>query len=467
MVPSQKIKETTTKYVVKEYNINTIQTKNKSPEEILNLFKEKGIDEDWTFAEYKPSDTGKWTHSYHRYPAKFIPQLVERVINEYITSEDAHIDDPFMGCGTTIVTAISLGFKGTGTDINKISSLITKVKSTPIEPSYLDEKIKYLLEKLQFLTDSQSQNLFPNTNIRPLIPQKNIDRINYWFSEQNKNELGMILRIIYDEKDETIRDFFLIAFSHILKNCSIWLQASTKPTRDFKKKPTKPYIILKRHLKKMQRGNNSFYQVIPQKIKENLKQYLNIKIQDAKTQPTSSNEVDLIISSSPYVTSYEYADLHQLSTIWLDFVDNLSEYRKEFIGSAHKYSNNKKLKSNIAQEIIIKMQEKNNKMADEIRTFFIDMQEVFDESYRILKNGGRCCYVIGDTCLKGVDILNAEVFAESLQYSGFIIDRIIKRKIPSKILPQKRDIKTGRFASNHHANSEAYPIEYIVIGLKE
>ena len=467
MVPSQKIKETTTKYVVKEYNINTIQTKNKSPEEILNLFKEKGIDEDWTFAEYKPSDTGKWTHSYHRYPAKFIPQLVERVINEYITSEDAHIDDPFMGCGTTIVTAISLGFKGTGTDINKISSLITKVKSTPIEPSYLDEKIKYLLEKLQFLTDSQSQNLFPNTNIRPLIPQKNIDRINYWFSEQNKNELGMILRIIYDEKDETIRDFFLIAFSHILKNCSIWLQASTKPTRDFKKKPTKPYIVLKKHLRKMQRGNDSFYQTVPLKVKNNIKNYLNIKIQDAKTQPTSSNEVDLIISSSPYVTSYEYADLHQLSTIWLDFVDNLSEYRKEFIGSAHKYSNNKKLKSNIAQEIIIKMQEKNNKMADEIRTFFIDMQEVFDESYRILKNGGRCCYVIGDTCLKGVDILNAEVFAESLQYSGFIIDRIIKRKIPSKILPQKRDIKTGRFASNHHANSEAYPIEYIVIGLKE
>jgi len=467
MIPSQKIKETATKYITKDYNINVMQTKSKSPEEILNLFKEKAIDEEWTFAEYKPSDTGKWTHSYHRYPAKFIPQLVEKLIDEYINSENAHIDDPFMGCGTTIVTAISGGFKGTGTDINKISSLITKVKSTPIEPSYLDEKMKCLLGKLQFLAETQSQNLFSNTNIKPLIPQKNIDRINYWFSEQNKNELGMILRIIYDEKDEMIRDFFLIAFSHILKNCSIWLQASTKPTRDFKKKPTKPYIILKRHLKKMQRGNNSFYQVIPQKIKENLKQYLNIKIQDAKTQPTTNNEVDLIISSSPYVTSYEYADLHQLSTIWLDFAESLTEYRKEFIGSAHKYSNDKKVKSNIAQEIVNKMLEKNKKMANEIKTFFIDMQEVFDESYRILKNGGRCCYVIGDTCLKGVDILNAEVFTESLQYSGFIIDRIIKRKIPSKILPQKRDLKTGRFASNHHANSEAYPIEYIVIGLKE
>lgn len=467
MIPSREIKETETKYVAKHSNMNIMQIKRKLPEEILHLFREKEIDEDWAFAECKPSDTGKWTHCYHRYPAKFIPQLVEKLTDGYISSEYAHINDPFMGCGTTIVTAISRGFKGSGTDINKISSLMTKVKSIPIEPFYLDEKIKCLLLKLKFLTDSQSCDLFPNTSIEPLIPQKHIERIDYWFSEKNKNELGVILRAIYDEKDETVRDFFLIAFSHILKNCSIWLQGSTKPTRDFKKKPTKPYIVLKRHLKKMQRGNNSFYQVIPQKIKDNLKEYLNIKVQDAKTQPVTDNSVDLIVSSSPYVTSYEYADLHQLSTIWLDFADSLTEYRKGFIGSAHKYSNDKKLKSNIAQEIVNKMKEKNKKMAKEIETFFIDMQEVFDESYRILKNGGRCCYVIGDTMLKGVSILNAEVFAESLQYSGFIIDRIIKRRIPLKILPQKRDLKTGRFANNHEANSEAYPIEYIVTGLKE
>lgn len=118
-------------------------------------------------------------------------------------------------------------------------------------------------------------------------------------------------------------------------------------------------------------------------------------------------------------------------------------------------------------DIINKMSKKSRKMAKEIEAFFIDMEEVFDESFRILKQGGRCCYVIGDTKLKGVDILNAEIFAESLQYSGFKFDRLIKREIPSKILPQKRDKKTGRFAKNHEANSEAYPIEYIVIGLKE
>jgi len=439
-------------------------TKHLEYTDIMQYFKEKEIDKSWSFEGFKPSDTGKWTHCYHRYPAKFIPQLVEALIQEYITYENVHINDPFMGSGTTVVTGISKGFKASGTDINGIAYLMTKVKATPIEPNYLDKKINQILLRISFLDD---KGMIFKDDIIPLIPERHIERIDYWFDEENKIKLGKILRVIHEEDDEVIRDFLLIAFSHILKNCSIWLQGSTKPTRDFKKNPTKPCKAFRTHLGKMQRGNKEFYRVIPQKIKENWKEYLNIKAQDAKRQPVSNNSVDLIVSSSPYVTSYEYADLHQLSTIWLDFADNLTEYKKEFIGSAYKDFNNKELKSIIAQEIVGKMLQKSKKMAREIEAFFIDMQEVFDESYRILKKGGRCCYVIGDTMLKGVEILNAEVFAESLQHSGFNLDRIIKREIPLKILPQKRDIKTGRFANNSDANSEAYPVEYIVIGLKE
>lgn len=431
----------------------------------MHLFDKKKMDEDWSFVGYKPSDTGKWTHDYHRYPAKFIPQLVEKLIEEYVSNKDAHINDPFYGCGTTIVTAISRGLKASGTEINKIAYLITKVKSTPIKPSYLDIKIKQFLAKIRYLENVQT-TLF-DRNIDPIIPERHIDRINYWFTKENKIELGKILRVIYEEEDEIIRDFFLVAFSHILKNCSIWLQGSTKPTRDPKKNPTRPYDTLRKHLNKMQRGNHAFYNVVPTEVRENINKHLNIKIDDARRQPVPNDNVDLIVSSSPYVTSYEYADLHQLSTIWLDLAEDLTEYKKEFIGTSYKKYENKNLRSKLALDIVHKMLERNQKMAKEIEAFFIDMEEVFDESFRILKHGGRCCYVIGDTRLKGVDILNAGVFAESLQYSGFKLDRVIKREIPSKILPQKRDEKTGKFASNDNANSEAYPVEYIVIGLKE
>ncbi len=445
--------------------MRTMQAQTKSPEEILHLFNARKIDNDWSFVGYKPSDTGKWTHSYHRYPAKFIPQLVERLIDEYIFSEEADINDPFMGCGTTIVTAISRGLKASGTDINKIAYLIAKAKSIPIEPDYLNRKLKQFFSSLGFLDGSQKSLM--DGRIEPLIPQKHLDRINYWFTEENKNELGKILRVIYNEEDKTIKGFLLVAFSHILKNCSIWLQRSTKPTRDLKKKPIKPYDTLRKHLKKMQRGNDAFYNVVSIKVRQNLGKYLNIKIDDARKQPIPDDSVDLIVSSSPYVTSYEYADLHQLSTIWLNLANDLIEYKKEFIGTSYKKYENKKARSKIAMDIVAQMFKKSKKMAREIEAFFIDMGEVFDESFRILKTGGRCCYVIGNTKLKGVDILNAEVFAESLQYSGLKLDRIIKREIPLKILPQKRDEKTGRFANNNNANSEAYPIEYIIIGLKE
>ncbi len=69
-----------------------------SPSEIVALFKSKKIDKEWSFIEYKPSDTSKLTHCYHRYPAKFIPQLVERLMDEYLEGVDKpHVNDLFMG----------------------------------------------------------------------------------------------------------------------------------------------------------------------------------------------------------------------------------------------------------------------------------------------------------------------------------------------------------------------------------
>ncbi|TFH01018.1 MAG: class I SAM-dependent methyltransferase, partial [Candidatus Thorarchaeota archaeon] len=192
--------------------------------------------------------------------------------------------------------------------------------------------------------------------------------------------------------------------------------------------------------------------------------YLNIALGDARDQSVEDNSVDLIVSSSPYMTSYEYADLHQLSTIWLDFTEDLKQYRTRFIGSSSRPENRHVLRSEFANNIVLEMKDKNKKLSQEIGSFFLDMEQVFDESYRILKSGGRCCFVIGNTSLKGVDILNAQIFAESIQHSGFTLDRIIKREIPSKILPQTRDKKTGRFTSSSEATSIAYPVEYIVIG---
>lgn len=436
-----------------------------TPQEIVGLFASRTPQPDWAFHWCRPSDTGKWTHDYHRYPAKFIPQLAERLFDEFLPEGGTHVNDPFMGSGTTIVTAVSRGLRASGTDVNAIAHLVTRVKATPIRPDYLEGRTQRLLSELAFLDAAGSLHVVPG--LAPLIPERHLDRINYWFPERTRDELGVILRAIGREEDAVARDFFRVAFSHILKNCSRWLQDSTKPTRDPGKAPAKPLPALRRHLAKMLKGNEAFYRAVPPDVRDRAGELLNIRLGDARQQPAADESVDLVVTSSPYVTSYEYADLHQLSTIWLGLADDLRAYKAGFIGSARKAHCPASLRSSIAEDIVARLARVDHRIALEVRGFFADMEQVFDETHRILRPGGRCCYVIGNTRLRGVDILNAQCFAEAMQAAGLRIHDIIVREIPLKILPQTRDSKSGRFASNASADVQAYPIEFILVGVKD
>jgi hypothetical protein len=46
---------------------------------------------------------------------------------------------------------------------------------------------------------------------------------------------------------------------------------------------------------------------------------------------------------------------------------------------------------------------------------------------------------------------------------GFVLERVILREIPSKILPRTRDKQTGKFTKTHDADYLAYPTEYIIV----
>ncbi|MFH1111521.1 MAG: DNA methyltransferase, partial [Patescibacteria group bacterium] len=185
---------------------------------------------------------------------------------------------------------------------------------------------------------------------------------------------------------------------------------------------------------------------------------------DARTIPVKDNSVSLIVTSPPYVTSYEYADLHQLTALWLEYTKDLSDFRKRFIGTSYHNKKDLTLNSTLAENIRKELLEKDKKTAEEVSTYFSEMNQVFIEMKRMLKKGGKTCIVIGNTSLKGVEILNAEVFVEQLQNLGLKITDIIKREIPSKNLPSVRDEKTGKFASITDKNKvSAYPTEYILV----
>ncbi len=80
-------------------------------------------DNDWSFASLKPNETLWGPHGYHRYPAKFIPQLVRRIIDTYSCPGDL-VGDTFVGSATTGIEALRSRRHFWGSDINPVALLI-------------------------------------------------------------------------------------------------------------------------------------------------------------------------------------------------------------------------------------------------------------------------------------------------------------------------------------------------------
>lgn len=405
-------------------------------------------DPSWAFTDSTRAHTRYITHGYYTYPAKFIPQLAARLIRE-LTQEDEMVVDPFMGSGTTVVEAMVQGRVGVGVDINPVAYLVARAKATPLEPTSLAR----VYEKLQSQLESPA---------RATPPTLNHERVDYWFPKKQKERLAILLQHISAIHDEDTRDFFLVAFAQILKACSIWLQRSVKPTRDLRKTPADPFDAFRRQVRYMLKQNQSFWETVPPRVREDVNAYRIVQCADARALPVLEGTASLIVTSPPYVTSYEYADLHQLAALWFEYYESLPEFRKRFIGTAYSERPQIDLQSSIADRICAELGE--NKKSREVRNYFADMLECFVEMRRALRIGGKACIVIGNTELQGVKILNAEVFVEQMQNIGFKIHRIIKREIPSKILPQTRDPQSGRFTSAKNSDKVlAYPVEYILV----
>ncbi|MBC7222767.1 MAG: hypothetical protein H5T59_00570, partial [Anaerolineae bacterium] len=201
-----------------------------STEAVQDFFARLEPAPEWSFAHCTPRETSRLTHGYHRYPAKFIPQLVDRLLDEYLpNASTACVNDPFMGSGTTLVCAVERGYRATGTDVNEVACLIARAKATPLDPP----RLHAFLERWTGAVERALAD--PGAGQEPQIPQH--ERLDYWFPPRQKRDLGIILGAIRAVEDEDIQTFLLCCFSHILKNCSVWATGSTKPTRSKTKRP--------------------------------------------------------------------------------------------------------------------------------------------------------------------------------------------------------------------------------------
>jgi len=94
------------------------------------LYRELDLALSWSERELPERERTKHVHRLHPYLGKFIPQLVEALLERYVTA-GGRVLDPFAGSGTTLVQALESGYDATGVDIAGFNSLLMRVKTRP------------------------------------------------------------------------------------------------------------------------------------------------------------------------------------------------------------------------------------------------------------------------------------------------------------------------------------------------
>jgi hypothetical protein len=89
----------------------------------------------------------KHVHRLHPYHGKFIPQLVEILLDRYFT-RGGHVLDPFAGSGTTLVQALESGYDATGVELAAFNCLLIGVKTAQYEAALLHEELNDVYERI-------------------------------------------------------------------------------------------------------------------------------------------------------------------------------------------------------------------------------------------------------------------------------------------------------------------------------
>lgn len=335
---------------------------------------------DWDFKDFT---TQYLTHTFHSYPARFIPQIPLTFIKLF-TEEKETVLDPMCGCGTTLVEAFLNNRNSIGNDFNPLATLITKVKTTFINES----EFRYFNKKLAIMKrylDLDYKRIDERINN---LPNRKISKI---FNRVVISKLEAIRETLLEVKEEGHDDIFDLG--RVALSSTIWSLVENGDEIDVDNLFLKKVKAMQNELKKMS------------KIVKNIPE-VRVICGDARKLEVETNSVDLIVTSPPYVNALDYYRVHMYNMLWLGMDFDL--FKKHEIGAHSHFINNRfRLLSEYLGDMLRSMIEMN----------------------RVLRKDKLCVIVVGNSSLEYELIESHKFFAEMGKKIGFKPIKIIFRNI--------------------------------------
>ena len=265
----------------------------RTPLETLNL--------NWREKDLPERIRTKHVHRLHPYLGKFIPQLVEVFLRKF---QPIAVCDPFVGSGTTLVEASTLGINAIGCDISAFNCLIARVKTGDYDVDLLEYEINDILARS---VTGQPYRLMEKG---PLYHPSEFLRA--WFAPTALKSLLTYQSFI---KEYTYSDVLSLILSRAARSARL----TTHFDLDFPKKPQLgPYKCYKhgRTCKPTQDSAQFLKRYSKDAIRRirefsELRSNVAISIINGDTTKVTFPRHDLVVTSPPYVGLIDYHEQHR------------------------------------------------------------------------------------------------------------------------------------------------------------
>jgi DNA modification methylase len=387
--------------------------------------------EDETILNINTNNVTYLTHGFHKYPAKFIPQIPRWAIEKYLgRSKRQLILDPFCGSGTTLVEGAVAGHHVIGVDIDPLSVLIAKVKTTRVNELLLSKISQWVVEQTN------------NTNSGTFKPA--CETLEHWFTKENIKKLSKLRTVIdniplqFGESTEVfdIRDLLIIAFSSIIRRVSNADNESQKTyvSHTNIKTPEEPIELFLKQLYLFEQRISQFTRLVSTQIKSKI---FRSNILSDLSQLVEEQTIDLGITSPPYIKAIDYIYNQMAELFWIGDLFGLetqclqNNKKKEYIGSKnfHKKDFEEFLPSNHKTDVTeldekidqVYSRDTKNGLKHSFITYkyFADMNSHFSQISGVIKRNGHYIMVVGNSKVSNIFFDTAHYLTELAKRHGF------------------------------------------------
>lgn len=345
--------------------------------------------------DFEGAKTNYLTHSIHPYPAKFIPQIPNALIQELSSVGDT-VGDIFCGSGTTLVEAMTLKRHVVGVDANPLACLIAKSKTTIIDDAD-HEALQALFTQSRALGDSllatsgDESDLFPLERFISKAWRPSYDKLSFWFEEHVIEELAELLQWCRALTSDAARTLALTALSSII----VAVSRQDSDTRYVRREKDVPQgETMRRFARSLEQALLSAAEFTDLAEPRFERHIIEANLLDAPEIP----HLDLVVCSPPYPNAYSYHLYHMTRMVWLGM--DQPKFKREEIGSHRKYSSPARNGATV-------------------ETFRSEFASIFQWLSQYLKRGGHACFVVGNFTLKGKIYNNADILSDVSRTAGF------------------------------------------------